>query len=153
MDDKAVRKLLVDMLTKPNAHLTFENVIRDFTPENRGKRIANFPHTAWQLLEHLRIAQWDILEFSRNPAHVSPEFPDGYWPREDAPPNNASWDKSVAAFIRDLNAMAALVESPNSNLLIPFPHGDGQNLLREALVLAKHNSYHIGQLAMLKKSL
>ena len=153
MDDKAVRKLLVDMLTKPNAHITFEKTIEGFYPENRGRRVANFPHTAWQLLEHLRIAQWDILEFSRNPAHVSPEFPDGYWPKEDAPPGNTAWDISVAAFTRDLKTMVALIEDPNSNLLVPFPYGDGQNLFREALVLAKHNSYHLGQLAMLKKSL
>jgi len=153
MNDRETRKQLIDMLTAPSAHLTFEKAIEKFTPEMQGRRLGGFPHTAWQILEHLRIAQWDILEFSRNPNHVSPDWPDGYWTKEGAPSDPKDWNKSAAAFIKNLNEMAALIEDPDNDLFEPFAHGDGQNLFREACVLAKHNSYHIGQLAALKKGL
>jgi len=111
------------------------------------------PHTPWRLLEHLRIAQWDILEFSRNPKHVSPSFPDGYWPRSDAPPDAAAWDRSVAAFRADLKAMQDLVADPATDLFALLPHGEGQTILREALLVADHNAYHLGQLVMLRRAL
>jgi hypothetical protein len=101
----------------------------------------------------MRIAQWDILEFSRNPAHVSPDFPDGYWPSSDAPPGDEDWDASLASFREDLEAMCHLVADTTRDLLAPFPHGDGQTLLREALLVADHNAYHLGQLVLLRRVL
>ena len=111
------------------------------------------PFTAWRLLEHLRLAQWDILEFSRDPKHQSPQWPEGYWPEGDAPANAAAWDASVAALRRDLAEMEKLVRDPSNNLFAPIPHGQGQTLLREALLVADHNSYHVGQLIMLRRLL
>ncbi|NNG15953.1 MAG: DinB family protein, partial [Gemmatimonadales bacterium] len=104
-------------------------------------------------LEHLRIAQWDILEFSRKPDHVSPSFPDGYWPETDAPPDGSAWDRSVESFLADLDAMQALVMDRATDLFAQIPWGDGQTVLREALVLADHNSYHLGQLILIGKVL
>jgi hypothetical protein len=119
----------------------------------QGKKPAGAPHSAWQLLEHLRIAQSDILEFSRNPQHVSPNWPEGYWPSSETPPNARAWAESVAAFERDRKEFMALVQDPKFDLFQRFPHGEGQNLLREALLVASHNSYHLGQLVFLKKML
>jgi hypothetical protein len=104
-------------------------------------------------VEHMRIAQWDILEFSRNPKHVSPEFPEGYWPSSDAPPDANAWRRSIAGFHADLGALQNLVKDSKSDLFRPFPHGDGQTLLREALLVADHNAYHVGQLVILRRLL
>ncbi|MEM9353611.1 MAG: DinB family protein [Planctomycetota bacterium] len=135
------------------AHIGFEQVVEGFPEELRGRAVAGIPHTPWQLLEHLRICQWDILEFSRDAEHVSPEFPDGYWPEQDGPPDAGAWDQSVAAFLEDAAAMQAMVADPGHDLLAPFPWGDGQTLLREALLVADHNAYHLGQLVVLGKAL
>ncbi len=153
MPDKTLRNHLVDMLTKENAHLVFEDAVNDFPEEHYGTRIDGQPHTAWQQLEHLRIAQWDILEFSRNPKHKSPSWPEGYWPDADGPDDANAWSHSVSNFQADLQQFCDLVRDDDNDLYEPFAHGDGQTLLREALVLAKHNSYHIGQLVLLKKLL
>src|ERR1041385_5384870 len=110
--DRALREQLVELLESRGAHATFEAVVKDFPAELRGRKPDGFPHTPWMLLEHLRMAQWDILEFSRNPAHVSPPWPDGYWPKTAAPPSEAAWTTSVRAFRKDLKAMRALVSSP-----------------------------------------
>ncbi len=133
--------------------MDFDTAIARFPAALRGARSAGAPHTAWQLLEHLRIAQWDILEFSRNPAHVSPKFPDGYWPRTDSPPSARAWNQSVRAFQADLRAMIRLVSNPKTDLFARIPHGDGQTILREALLVADHNAYHIGQVVLLRKLL
>jgi len=153
MNDKELRQHLVKMLTEPNAHLTFDEATGDFPPQHYGTMVDGCAHTAWQLLEHLRICQWDILEFSRDSGHVSPKFPDGYWPEKDTPPKDEAWRQSVAQFNKDLRQMCDLISDESRDLFAKIPHGDGQTLLREALVLAKHNSYHMGQLAMLKKTL
>jgi hypothetical protein len=153
MNDKALREHLLELLGGKSAHLTFGDAIADLPPALRGKRVASTPHTAWRLVEHLRIAQWDILEFSRNPRHQSPEFPAGYWPPGDAPPDDKAWDRSVAAFRADLKAMRDLVADPKTDLFARIPHGDGQTILREALLVADHNSYHLGQLVMLRRAL
>ena len=153
MNDKALRDHLIRLLDGKSAHLTFDDAIADLAPALRGKRVAGPPHTAWRLVEHLRIAQWDILEFSRNPRHQSPEFPAGYWPPDDAPADDKAWDRSVAAFRTDLAAMQALVADPKTDLFARIPHGDGQTILREALLVADHNSYHLGQLVMLRRAL
>src|SRR5262249_46573930 len=127
--------------------------IADLAVPLRGAKAPGIPHTPWRLLEHMRIAQWDILEFSRNPRHVSPEFPVGYWPAGDAPPDDAAWEQSVSAFKADLDAMCALIADPATDLLAPIKHGNGQTILREALLVADHNAYHLGQLVVVRRSL
>lgn len=147
----ALRDQLVTAMSGRESHIEFQSVVKNFPLSLRGTKPDGAPHTAWQLLEHMRIAQWDILEFSRNPKHQSPDFPDGYWPKTEAPPDGQEWDKSTKAFENDLTEMEHLVRT--TDLFTPFPHGDGQTLLREAMVVANHNSYHLGQLAYLKKML
>ena len=151
MNDKALRDHLIKLLDGKSAHLTFDDAIADLPPALRGKRVAGTPHTAWRLVEHLRIAQWDILEFSRNPKHVSPEFPAGYWPAAPTPPDEKAWDQSVEAFRAGLRAMAALVADESTDLFAQLPHGDGQTILREALLVADHNAYHLGQFVLLRR--
>ncbi len=150
--DKALRQHVVNLL-RSHAHLGFDAAIAGLPAKLRGAKPKGLPYTAWRLLEHMRIAQWDILEFSRNPKHVSPEFPDGYWPASDAPPSAAAWDQSVKAFRTHLAAMQALVEDPSTDLFAPIPHGEGQTILREALLVADHNAYHLGQLVILRRLL
>jgi hypothetical protein len=119
----------------------------------RGAKPAGFPHSAWMILEHLRLAQRDILEFSRNRKHASPKWPEGYWPETQAPPNAVAWSKSVEQFQSDLNAMKELVKNPKTDLFRKIPWGDGQTVLREALLVADHNSYHIAQLVDVRRLL
>jgi len=152
-ESETLRGQLVELLASKNAHAGFDAAVRDFPAALRGKKVRGAPYTAWQLLEHLRLAQSDILEFSRNPKHVSPAWPDGYWPKESAPADDADWDKSLRRIRADLKAMQKLVADPSIDLFTPFPHGDGQTLLREALLVADHNAYHIGQLVMLRRLL
>jgi hypothetical protein len=151
--DQALREHLVYLLRGGGAHLDFEAAVADLPVELRGAKPASLPHTPWRLLEHLRLAQWDILEFSRNPKHVSPPFPDGYWPQGDAPPDPAAWDRSVAGFRADLRAMQELVADPKTDLFARIPHGEGQTVLREALLVADHNAYHLGQLVVVRRLL
>jgi hypothetical protein len=106
------------------------------------------PHTPWRLLEHLRITQWDILRFTTDPGHTSPDWPEGYWPSGDAPPDDAAWERAMAAYRADDRAMQALVADPATDLLSPIPHGSSQTVLREALIVADHAAYHLGQLAV-----
>jgi uncharacterized damage-inducible protein DinB len=148
-----LRRHLVDLLEGHNAHVDLEGALKGLPAKLRGVKAKGVPHTAWQLLEHIRIAQWDILEFSRNPKHVSPAWPNGYWPKTEAPPSAAAWNKSVRQARADLKAMAKLVGSGKSDLCRPIPHGEGQTLLREALLVADHNAYHIGQLVLLRRLL
>ncbi|MFL6446902.1 MAG: DinB family protein [Bryobacteraceae bacterium] len=152
-ENAILRKQLLDAVRGHQAHIEFDAAVEDFPPELQRAKPPGVPHSAWQLLEHLRIAQNDILEFSRNPKHQSPNWPEGYWPKEDAPPHPDAWAQSVAAFKRDAKDLSALVSDPKRDLFEAFPHGEGQNLLREALLVASHNSYHLGQLVFLKKML
>jgi DinB superfamily len=150
--DKVLREQLLALISGGGeAHADFDAAIGDWPVQLPGVRVANFPHTAWMLLEHMRIGQWDILEFSRNPKHVSPKWPEGYWPTSEAPANEKEWATSVAEFKKDRRTMKQLVANLKSDLYAKFPWGDGQTLLREALLLADHNSYHLGQLVMLRK--
>ncbi len=149
----ALREHLLYLLRGGGAHLSFDHAIADFPARLRGTQPKGAPHTAWQLLEHLRIAQWDILEFSRSAKHVSPKFPEGYWPATAAPSNDAAWKRSIAAFRRDLKATQALVRNPKTDLFARIPWGDGQTILREALLVADHNAYHLGQLVLLRRLL
>lgn len=152
-DNAVLREQLVYLLKGGGAHVQFMDALEGFPAGKRGTYAQGLPHTGWQLLEHVRIAQWDILEFSRNPKHVSPEFPEGYWPKTPAPRTEEEWTDSVWAFRRDLREMVRLVQNPRTNLCAKIPHGDGQTILREALVLADHNSYHLGQLVDLRRAL
>src|SRR5215831_19615811 len=146
--DQVLREHLLYLLRGGGAHLHFDAAVADLPANLRGARPPGVPHTPWRLLEHMRIAQWDILEFSRNPRHVSPSWPAGYWPAGDAPPDDAAWDKSVAQFRADLQAMKDLVANPSTELYARIPHGEGQTILREALLVADHNAYHLGQLVL-----
>jgi len=148
-----LRSQLVDALRGHQSHIEFDSAVEDFPVDDRGVKPAGAPHTAWQLLEHMRIAQHDILEFSRNAEHKSPEWPEGYWPPTEAPPNAKAWDASVRAFQNDARELNKLVQDLQQDLFEPFDHGDGQTLLREALLVATHNSYHLGQLMFVKKML
>ena len=150
---KSLREHLLYLLRGGGAHLPFDKAVADVPPALRGRTVAPVPHSPWRLLEHMRIAQWDILEFSRNPKHVSPPFPDGYWPKGDAPPDAKAWDRSVKAFRADLRAMQDLVADPATDLLARIPHGEGQTVLREALLVADHNAYHLGQLVAVRRLL
>lgn len=148
-----LRQHLADLLTKAEAHLDLKSELREFPRELRGRKPPGAPHTPWQLLEHIRIAQWDILEFSRDAKHRSPKWPEGYWPKSEAPPDDKAWDKSVKQVLVDLKAMCELTSDPKSDLFAKIPHGDGQTLLREALLVADHNAYHLGQLVMVRRIL
>jgi DinB superfamily len=148
-----LRKHLAYLLGGGGAHVDFDTAVAKFPEALRGTMPSGSPHTAWRLIEHMRIAQRDILEFSRNPKYVSPEFPDGYWPRSDAPPAANSWAQSVKAFRRDLKEMLALVADPATDLFARIAHGNGQTLLREALLVADHNAYHLGELIMVRRLL
>ena len=151
--EQALRDHLLYLLRGGGAHLDFESAIAGLPANLRGAKPASLPHTPWRLLEHMRLAQWDILEFCRNPKHVSPDFPDGYWPRGDAPPDAGAWDRSADAFRADLRVMQELVADASSDLFAPIPHGQGQTLLREALLVADHNAYHLGQFVTVRRLL
>jgi uncharacterized damage-inducible protein DinB len=149
----SLREHVLYLLKGGGAHLDFEKAIAGLPTALRGAKPPGVPHTPWRLLEHLRTVQRDILEFTRNPQHVSPPWPEGYWPTGDAPPDDAAWDRSVAAFRADLQAMQDLVADPGTDLFTPLPHGDGQTSLREALLVADHNAYHLGQLVVVRRLL
>jgi hypothetical protein len=153
MEDQIAREHLLDLLRGGHAHLNFEKATARMPIELRGVRPANLPYTAWRLVEHMRISQWDILQFSINPQHVSPDFPEGYWPKGDAPPDTGAWDRSLAAFQADLKAMMDLVAASEVQLLTQLAHGQGQTILREALLVADHNAYHLGQLVAVRRLL
>lgn len=151
--DRALREHLLYLLRGGGAHLNFEEAVRDFPERLVNARPAGAAHTPWQVLEHMRLAQWDILEFSRDAAHVSPPWPAGYWPDPAREADADAWRASVESFRRDLEAMQGLVADEARDLYAPIPHGDGQTLLREALLVADHNAYHLGALVTLRKSL
>jgi len=152
-ESDALRQHLLDLLRGRNAHADFDAVVADFPSRLRGVKPPGAPHTAWQLLEHIRIAQWDILEFSRDAKHKSPPWPEGYWPKTEAPPSAASWNNSLRSFRADLKALAKLVADKKTDLFTKIPHGSGQTILREALLVADHNSYHLGQMVLLRRLL
>jgi hypothetical protein len=152
-ENEILRQQLVELLEGGHAHAKFEDAVKDFPAEARGKKPQGAEHSPWQVLEHLRIAQWDILEFTRNADHKSPEWPGGYWPTSEAPPDPKAWDKSVAAFRNDLKELCDLVTDGGNDLFAKIPHGDGQTILREALLAADHNAYHLGELVLLRRLL
>jgi hypothetical protein len=151
-ESSALRKMIVDAMSGHHSHIDFEAVVEDFPSELRGVKPRGAPHSPWQLLEHMRIAQWDILEFSRNPKHKSPKWPDEYWPKSPAPPSEEAWQQSIHGYQEDARQLGELIQN-SAHLLRPIEHGQGQTLLREALLVANHNSYHLGQLMFVKKLL
>ena len=152
-DDQAIRDHVLKLLKGRQGHVDCETVLANLPQEFQGKKPEGAPHTPWQLLEHMRIAQWDILEFSRDSEHVSPKFPEGYWPDSEAPPDDNAWQTSVASLGANLQAMADLVADPSTDLYAPIPHGSGQTILRNALLIADHNAYHLGQLVLVRRLL
>jgi uncharacterized damage-inducible protein DinB len=152
-ESDALRQHLLDQLRGRNAHADFDTVMADFPSRLRGVKPPGAPHTGWQLLEHMRIAQSDILEFSRDAKHKSPAWPEGYWPKTETPPSAASWNNSLRSFRADLKAMAKLVADKKTDLFARISHGSGQTILREALLVADHNSYHLGQIVVLRRLL
>lgn len=153
MKEKVLREHLVNLLSGGGAHVDWKDAFRGIPPKLRGVRPDGLPYSIWELLEHLRIAQWDILEFSRDAKHVSPEWPAGYWPSAQAQPSAKAWDKTLQSFSQDLAAMKKLVSSSKTDLFAPIPHGSGQTILREALLVADHNAYHLGQVLMVRRIL
>ena len=151
--DRELREHILYLLRGGGAHGNFDDAVADFPSKLRGAKLERLPYTAWQLLEHVRLAQWDILDFSRNPEYREKKFPDDYWPKTEAPPNEEAWKKSVAAFRHDLKEMQKLVENPKTDLFAKIAWGNGQTILREALLVADHNAYHLGQLVMLRRLL
>jgi hypothetical protein len=150
--DEILRKHVLALLDGGNAHMTFDDAVADFPMDKINEKPPNVPYTPWHLVEHLRIAQWDILEYARNPDHVSPEWPKGYWPDRGTKADAAAWERSIQQFRDDLAAMKALVKDPATDLYSPIPHGyGGHTILREALLVADHNAYHIGELGILRQ--
>lgn len=148
-NDQPLREHLLSLLRGANAHISFDDFVSGFPAARCGQRIEGLPYTAWQVLEHLRIAQWDILEFCRDPKHVSPKWPEGYWPKPDQLGTAELWQETVEKFRVDLKQIEDLVGNPSADLFAKIPHGSGQTLLREALLVADHNSYHLGALLVI----
>jgi hypothetical protein len=152
-EEALLRKQLVTLLTGSEAHANFDDAVKNLPPELRGKTPKGAEHSPWQLLEHLRLAQWDILDFSRNPDYQEKKWPEDYWPKSPEPPTEKDWDESVKAFHKDLKAMCDLMEDESTDLFAKIPHGSGQTILREALLVADHNAYHVGQLILARQLL
>jgi len=149
--DDSIRKHVLYLLRGGGAHLSFDDFVDSFPPDLCNRQVEGLPYTPWQVLEHMRIAQWDILEFSRDADHVSPEFPKGYWPTPNELGTPALWQQTIEEFRKDAQEMEALVEDPSTDLYAKIPHGDGQTVLREALLIADHNAYHLGALAAMAR--
>ncbi len=152
-NDKIVRQHLLDLLRGGAAHIDFDSVVTDFAIDLINKRTESIPYTAWHVIEHMRIAQWDILEFIVNPKHRSPKWPEGYWPAITADAGEEEWKKSLSAFGAGLASIVKLVEDKSTDLYSPIKHGDGQTVLREVLLVADHNAYHLGVLVTMKRIL
>lgn len=152
-DQTHLRQHVVNLLKGGEAHADFDAATANLPAKLRGERPKGAEHSPWDLVEHLRIAQWDILEYSQDPKHKSPEFPAGYWPKSPIPPSEEAWDRSVNAFGKDLKALCDLVANESTDLLAPIPHAKDHTILREALLAADHNAYHIGQLVLVRRLL
>ncbi|HYL46537.1 MAG TPA: DinB family protein [Candidatus Limnocylindrales bacterium] len=151
MSEKILREHLHKVLNWGDAHADWKSALAEIPGKARGAKPKGAPYSIWELLEHARLAQRDILEFCRNPKYVAPDWPSGYWPKTPAPPSAAAWEKSVGEFFRDLKEMQDLAADPNTDLYAPISWGDGQTILREALLLADHNAYHLGQIVLMRR--
>ncbi|MDP9081454.1 MAG: DinB family protein [Bacteroidota bacterium] len=148
---KALINELTKLLTGGTAHASFHDAVNGLKPELRGVKVDNMPYSIWQLVEHIRIAQWDMLQFSKDADHESPKWPDDYWPKESAPEDDDAWKGSIKQIDDDLDEFIELME--HSNIYQPLAYGDGQTILREALQIADHNSYHIGEIIAVRRIL
>ena len=153
VDDAALRDLLVRLLAWEDAHVGFESAVADLPPDARGTQPPGLPYSPWQLVEHLRLAQHDILEFCRNPNYREMKWPDDYWPRSATPPSARTWDDSIREYVEDRKALQQLASDPALDLNATIPHGSGQTYLREFLLAADHAAYHIGQLVAVRRLL
>jgi hypothetical protein len=153
MNEKALREQLGKFVDWGKAHANWKAALEGVGPEQRGVRPPNSPHSLWELLEHTRLGQWDIVEFCRDAKHVSPDWPKGYWPESPAPADDAAWDKCVKSFFKDMKDVAALATDSKIDLLAPIPHGTGQTILQELLLVADHNAYHLGQFVLVRRLL
>ncbi|MBS0032217.1 DinB family protein [Chitinophaga sp. 22321] len=153
MDTSTLVKSLKAMLLKANAHVSFADAVKSLPANLRGVVPPGMPYSIWQLVEHIRIAQFDILDFSRNPDYKEIDWPGDYWPKEAAPADDAAWKHSIAQVDKDLHAFIGLLEAPGADLFAPFPYGSGQHLFREAVLLLDHNSYHTGEIVTLRRML
>jgi DinB superfamily len=151
VDSAVLRRTLVDLLTGENAHATAESALDHTSPRLRAVRPPR-GHSVWELLEHMRIAQEDILRYTLDPKWKSPQWPKGYWPTPGSTPTPAAWRRSVAAFKRDLAETAALARNPRRDLTATIPHGEGRTYLRQILLIADHNAYHVGQIVQARKT-
>lgn len=149
--DAVIRKELLALLQGANAHMTFDEVIDGFPMKAINRKAPNVPYSAWHFLEHMRIAQWDILEFIRNPDHISPDYPEGYRPRPELLADAAKWERTAAGFRADLKSLENMVKDASTDLFGPIPHAKGYTIFREILLVADHNAYHIGELAILRQ--
>jgi len=150
---EGLRAQLARLLEWEDAHAGFDAAVDGLAPAFQGVRPEGLPYSAWQLLEHMRLTQRDILDFCRDPGYVEPAWPDDYWPREPAPPDPAAWARSVAAFREDREALRQLAADPGVDLFTRIPHGSGQTYLRELLLVADHTAYHVGELIVLRRLL
>jgi uncharacterized damage-inducible protein DinB len=153
MRDKQLRNDLIELLKGGHAHASAERILRGISSEARNTRPSGMPHTIWELLEHMRLAQEDILRYTLDPNWVSPKFPEGYWPSDSKPSTESDWSNSLSNFLRDLGDVIKLVEDNRVDLTAEIPHGEGRTYLREILLVADHNSYHLGQIAQIRKGL
>ena len=148
-----IREMLARALGWEDGHVGFETAVAGLAPEHLGQLAPGMPYTIWQLVEHIRITQRDILDFCRDPEYREPTWPDDYWPPSAAPPDDGTWESSCAAIADDRNALAHLVRDSTRSLVAPIPHGNGQTLLREAILVVDHTAYHVGQIVLMRKAL
>jgi uncharacterized damage-inducible protein DinB len=152
-DQKGLLAELTNLLTKGNAHVTFEEACADLKPAQWNQHVPDVPYTIWHLVEHVRIAQWDIVEFCFEPEHESPKWPDGYWPTPDATADEEQWQETLNQIRQDRQRFLHLLHAPGTDLLAPIPHGTGQTILREAMLIADHNAYHTGEIILMRRLL
>jgi len=150
-NDKALREQLATFLQGDQAHMSLADAVKGFPVKDMNLKPKSVPYTFWHLLEHIRIAQWDIVEFVKNPNYEELKFPDDYWPKKNAKATKKDWDHTLARYASDLREMIAIVKDPKTDLHARIPHGDGQTILREAILIVDHNSYHIGEFAILRQ--
>lgn len=152
-DQSRIRELLLEQLTGRNAHVDFETAVDNLTVEEAGAKPENFPYTIWELVEHIRISQHDIVAFSQDPDYSSPSWPDEYWPESHKPEDKEEWEETLGAIKRDRQKMITIIKNDENDLLAPIPHGDGQTLFREAMLIVDHNAYHIGQIVLARRAM
>lgn len=153
MNEGPLRKQLIEMLTGEHAHVSLDNALKGMPQKLIGVRPEKIPYSIWQITEHIRITQWDIVEFCKDAKHVSPKWPQGYWPKNEGPEDISEWKESLGTIQREREEMIRMIEDPNKQLLQPFPYGQGQTLLREALLIIAHTSYHTGEIIVVRRLL